>query len=353
MFWIGTETDQGDYVQKIIDSLPLNLLVITWIQFLTILQNPSECGDVSVEIDTRFEWKRDNNLFFFSSRFFFTNRTMPDKHMWKISLPYKNYREFLWMLPELLACLSISGLVGNAIGLQRKREKKIWSLGKDIDPNGLYNPKPSNNSSLSMNENTTITQARPFTQSVRGFPSTVSPPPPMTGTIKTTKPQIDPRRGNLTESSSIFYIRLYFSDSKENRYLLSYTKTHLLYSYLLLFYDLSLCDWCSSSLRLVSVPTNPISSPTTTVPPLNRSEHLSSKLRTNRPTVNSLMHLYGPWILDACLLQIKDRYSRSSATNESKSSSSSSFHSSHQSTRSSSCYSNEWSVRYPGRKNFH
>jgi hypothetical protein len=23
------------------------------------------------------------------------------------------------------------------------------------------------------------------------------------------------------------------------------------------------------------------------------------------------MHLYGPWTLDACLLQIKDRYSRS------------------------------------------
>lgn len=31
------------------------------------------------------------------------------------------------------------------------------------------------------------------------------------------------------------------------------------------------------------------------------------------------MHLYGPWILDACLLQIKDRFSRSSTTNESKS----------------------------------
>jgi hypothetical protein len=46
---IGTETDQGDYVQKIIDSLSLNVLIITWIQFLTILQNPSECGDVSVD----------------------------------------------------------------------------------------------------------------------------------------------------------------------------------------------------------------------------------------------------------------------------------------------------------------
>lgn len=31
------------------------------------------------------------------------------------------------------------------------------------------------------------------------------------------------------------------------------------------------------------------------------------------------MHLYGPWILDACLLQTKDRFSRSSTPNESKS----------------------------------
>ena len=46
----GTETDQGEYIQKIIDSLPLDKLVITWIQFLTILQDPSECGDVSVKI---------------------------------------------------------------------------------------------------------------------------------------------------------------------------------------------------------------------------------------------------------------------------------------------------------------
>jgi hypothetical protein len=44
----GTETDQGEYTQKLIDSLPLDKLVLTWIQFLTILQDPSECGDVSV-----------------------------------------------------------------------------------------------------------------------------------------------------------------------------------------------------------------------------------------------------------------------------------------------------------------
>ena len=44
---------------------------------------------------------------------------------------------------------------------------------------------------------------------------------------------------------------------------------------------------------------------------LTRAEQSPKHLRTNRPTVNSLMHLYGPWILDACLLQIKDRFTRS------------------------------------------
>jgi len=55
------------------------------------------------------------------------------------------------------------------------------------------------------------------------------------------------------------------------------------------------------------------------IPQQNRFEQSSKYLRTNRPNVNSLMHLYGPWILDACLLQIKDRYSRSSNTNDCKS----------------------------------
>jgi len=48
VFVSGTETDQGEYTQKIIDSLSLTKLVITWIQFLTILQDPSECGDITV-----------------------------------------------------------------------------------------------------------------------------------------------------------------------------------------------------------------------------------------------------------------------------------------------------------------
>ena len=86
-----------------------------------------------------------------------------------------------------------------------------------------------------------------------------------------------------------------------------------------------------SSLFLASIPTGQILSPVTSpsaptnisssITEQNRLEQLSKVLRTNRPTVNSLMHLFGPWILDACLLQIKDRYSRSSTitnTNDSK-----------------------------------
>lgn len=43
-----------------------------------------------------------------------------------------------------------------------------------------------------------------------------------------------------------------------------------------------------------------------------RSEKYFTKIsRLNHPTVNSLMHLYGTWIFDCCLLQTKDRYSRS------------------------------------------
>ena len=41
-------------------------------------------------------------------------------------------------------------------------------------------------------------------------------------------------------------------------------------------------------------------------------KYSSQIIRINRPTVNSLLHLYGTWTFDCCLLQIKDRYSRSS-----------------------------------------
>lgn len=67
---IGTETDQGEYIQRIIDSLPLDKLVIVWIQILTILQNPSECGDISVDqrdFDLQEENKTNVFLLGFSS----------------------------------------------------------------------------------------------------------------------------------------------------------------------------------------------------------------------------------------------------------------------------------------------
>lgn len=44
--------------------------------------------------------------------------------------------------------------------------------------------------------------------------------------------------------------------------------------------------------------------------PLERIDSKTSRI--NHPTVNSLMNLYGSWILDCCLLQIKDRCTRSS-----------------------------------------
>jgi hypothetical protein len=69
---------------------------------------------------------------------------------------------------------------------------------------------------------------------------------------------------------------------------------------------------------LVSVPPGQMQSPTASTVNTNIIPQQLSKIsRTNRPTVNSLMHLYGPWILDASLLQIKDRSSRSN-TNDCK-----------------------------------
>jgi hypothetical protein len=73
----------------------------------------------------------------------------------------------------------------------------IFSVGKEIDPNGLYNPKPSSNSTAIMNENTgsNMTQSRPFAQSVRGHPTIVTQQS-VAGTMKSTKTQVDNRRGN-------------------------------------------------------------------------------------------------------------------------------------------------------------
>ncbi|CAF1114250.1 unnamed protein product, partial [Rotaria sordida] len=236
--YICTETDQSDYIQKIIDSLPLDLLVITWIKFLTILQNPSECGDVTIFLRMP---KYANQL-------------------------QGNSNIKLRDLTSLQELPRIFVNVTKAIGMF----VDIW-LGKDIDSTSLYSPKPMSNSTVSMNDNPTsnsnvLSSSRPFAQSVRAIPSNSQQQqqPPIAGTLKPTK---------------------------------SYTEN-----------------------RRISTPPSQISSavsPTTntnlslSISQQNRSEQLSKILRINRPTINSLMHLYGPWILDACLLQMKDRYTRS------------------------------------------
>ncbi|CAF1611172.1 unnamed protein product [Rotaria sp. Silwood1] len=225
--YICTETDQSDYIQNVIDSFPLDLLVITWIKFLTILQNPSECGDVSIFL-----------------------------HMPKyLNLLQENSNIKLKDLTSLQELPRIFVNATKAIGMF----VDIW-LGKDIDLTSLYSPKPMNNSTVTMNDNITsnsnlLSSSRPFTQSVRvpPPPSTLQQQQPATGTLKSTKSNTENRRAFSTVSPT--------------------TNTNF---------------------------------------QQNRSEQSPKILRKNRPTVNSLMHLYGPWILDACLLQMKDRYTRSS-----------------------------------------
>ncbi|UJR09856.1 hypothetical protein I4U23_014078 [Adineta vaga] len=240
--YVCSETDQGEYVQKIIDSLSLSRLVITWIQFLTILQNPSECGDVSVFL----------RMPKYTGQFQITSTTK------------------LKDLPSLQELPRIFVNVTKAIAMF----VDIW-LGKDVDSTSLYSPKPSTNptqltmaESIASNNNLT-SPTRPFTQSVRGNPvnSQQQQQPLTSGTLKATKSQADSRRVSAKKTVSVPHSQ--------------------------------------------TVSPNNTNSPSTTSQQ-TRSEQIHKLLRTNRPTVNSLMHLYGPWILDACLLQIKDRYTRSS-----------------------------------------
>ncbi|CAM4913980.1 unnamed protein product [Rotaria socialis] len=241
-----SETDQSDYIQKTIDSLPLDQLVITWIKFLTILQNPSECGDVSV--------------FLRLPKYLNQVQGNPNVKLKDITS--------LKELPRIFA--NVTKAIGMFID--------IW-LGKNIDLTALYIPKPITNSAATMNDNTassngSLSSSRPFAQSVRANPS-VAQQPTLTGTLKPTKSHADNRRVSTPPG-----------------------QIH-----------------AAASPTAATSPT-PMPPPTNTVAPLpsipqNLSERSPKFLRTNRPTVNSLMHLYGPWILDACLLQLKDRYTRS------------------------------------------
>jgi hypothetical protein len=73
----------------------------------------------------------------------------------------------------------------------------------------------------------------------------------------------------------------------------------------------------TNQIKFSSLVTNNSSQNYSPVTPLvistSHSEKFLSKIpRINSPTVNSLLHLYGSWTFDCCLLQIKDRHSRSS-----------------------------------------
>ncbi|CAF3510748.1 unnamed protein product [Rotaria socialis] len=226
-----TETDQSEYTQKLIDSLPLDKLVVTWIQFLTILQNPSECGDISVFI------------------------RMPQYSSQLQSNPNLKLKDFtsLQELPRIF--VNVTKAIGMFVD--------IW-LGKEIDPSCLYSPKPSNTSQVTINDSIPPTanssqSSRPPAQPIRGAQPTQTP-----STLKSSKSQLDNRKINLSSSLS------------------------------------------SSTMNQLITTTNPC------------DRIFSKTSRINHSTVNSLMHLYGSWIFDCCLLQIKDRCARSSM-NDSKS----------------------------------
>ena len=137
-------------------------------------------------------------------------------------------------------------------------------LGKDVDPSCLYSPKPVNNPVVIINENipstpNNVQTPRQSAQSLRGIPSTVQHHhhSSIPTTLRTTRSQMDNRKP--ISSSQNF-----------------------------------------SPMTPLLISTNRL------------EKEILRIIRTNHPTVNSLMHLYGSWILDCCLLQIKDRHSRSS-----------------------------------------
>ena len=180
------------------------------------------------------------------------------------------------------------------VSLDRQFDRFVWSIGKEIDPSCLYSPKPASNP-ITLNENIPSTptnnlSSRPTAQSLRGLPSALQPTPPaMPGTMKTARSQMDNRKCIFFSFVRPFVdVRFFFVS--------------------------------------VNIPSNPSATPV--IPSssssfVQRPERIATKLtRLHRPTVNSLIHLYGPWIFDCCLLQLKDRSARPSLsvnTNDRKS----------------------------------
>ena len=180
------------------------------------------------------------------------------------------------------------------VSIDRRFDRFDLSIGKEIDPSCLYSPKPASNP-MALNENIPSTptnnlSSRPTAQSLRGLPSALQPTPPaMPGTMKTTRSQMDNRKCIFLSFLAIVH-SLFFS------------------------------------LVSVSIPSNPSATPlipSSSASTSQRPERIATKLtRLHRPTVNSLIHLYGPWIFDCCLLQLKDRSARPSSsvnTNDRKS----------------------------------
>ncbi|CAF3528801.1 unnamed protein product [Adineta steineri] len=237
--YVCTETDQGEYTQKIIDSLPLDKLIITWIQFLTILQNPSDCGDISIFLQMP---KYSSQLQINSN------------------LKLKDFTS-LQELPRIF--VNVTKAIGMFVD--------IW-LGKEIDPTCLYSPKPSNHTIVITSDNLLSTpnhhqSSRATAQSLRGIPSFVQhhQQVPIPATLRTTRSQVDNRKINMPSSQTF------------------------------------------SPMTPLLIATTQPEKPS----PIKMT-------RINHPTVNSFMHLYGSWILDCCLLQIKDRHSRSSINDTSR-----------------------------------
>ncbi|CAF0929112.1 unnamed protein product [Didymodactylos carnosus] len=229
-----TETDQGDFIQKIIDSFDLYSLVTTWLKFLTILRNPADCGDVSI--------------FLRMPRYV---NALESQNSGTKAKDFTSLQE----LPKIFvnATKAVAMFVD------------IW-LGKEVDPTTeLYSPKPVSSTGTSSTPDGSSLQQR-TRDSVR-----VPPPPPLPPSILPYGP--DSVRSKVKSQS-----------------------------------DRKVSMAIAPSFTQSSGP--PAVGNSTVNSSISNMESTSRILRINRPTVNSLFHLYGPYVLDACLLLSKERQQR-------------------------------------------
>ena len=147
------------------------------------------------------------------------------------SLKWKDFTS-LQELPRIF--VNVTNAIGMFVDIWLGEAKEIThchskatrifaSLGKEIDRTCLSNPKPSNNSTATMNDNAQSTamgnnptaQARLLSQSVRGNPPISQQATAQTslGTLKSSKAQGDSRRGERAESSESLSSSISFSVS--------------------------------------------------------------------------------------------------------------------------------------------